>query len=265
MSSRTRLVLWLALLAAFSAAIAEFVRDYAAGSSSPTTLLTPVLMAVCGWRGAVRGEQPRRAGVALIVVGLLLEAIGVASRTWTVAWLGLPVAVVGMALWLGRPSWRIAALAFGLVPVPVSLQLATTPTAESALLSAACAAWRTLGLAFSCTGPVARIDGRHLDLHPGDAGWTLAAVLAQLGWFHAVSAGASGWQAVGRALAFAAAVIVVQPLAIGLALGLLAVGSADVARAWLSYGVWLVCAAIVLLGSARAGWRPAPPPHGEGG
>lgn len=244
-------MLWLALLAGFSPAIAEFVRGFEGRSSPPSTLLAPVLMAVCGWRGTAIADEPRRAGVALIAAGLLLELVGIASRIWTVTWLGFPVAVVGMALCLGRPSWRVAVLAFGLVPVPVSVEIAFTPTPETALLSGACAAWRALGLAFTCTGPVAHLGDRHLELEPGDVGWTLAAVLAQLGWFLAVRDGASGPRALRRALAFAAAAVVVVPLAIGLALGLLAVSSADVARAWLSHGVWLGCTVGALLWSLR--------------
>ena len=179
-------------------------------------------------------EKPRRAGLALVGAGLLLELGGIALRTWTFAWLGLPVAVLGMALWLGTPSWRIAMLAFGLVPIPESIRVAHSPAQETALLSGACTAWQALGVAFSCTGPVARIADRHLELVSDDVGWTLAPVLAQLGWFVAVNDGASGWRALRSAFAFAAAAVVVQPLAVGVALGLLAVGREAVARAWLS-------------------------------
>jgi hypothetical protein len=84
----------------------------------------------------------------------------------------------------------------------------------------------------------------------------LAPVLAQLGWFLALRDGANGLRALRRALAIAAAVVVVQPLAIALALGLLVVSSGDLARAWLSHGVWLTCTAGVLLVAARRGGAP---------
>jgi hypothetical protein len=260
--STTDLVLWLALLAGFSPVIAEFVRGFTADFTPPSTLLAPVLIAICVWRGTVPAERPHRAGAALIAAGLVLELSGITSQIWTVAWLGFPVAVVGMALWVGRPSWRVAVLAFGLVPVPVSLEVISTPTAETALLSGACAIWRAVGLAFTCTGPVARLADRHLELQSGDAGWTLALVLAELGWFVAIGRGAGPLRALRAALAFAAAVVVVQPLAVGLALGLFAVGSMAVARAWLSPGVWLCCATAVLLGCLRGGVSSRPT-HGH--
>lgn len=248
-SAKTDAWLWLALLVGFSPVIAEFVRGFASGSSPPSTLLAPILIGVSLWRGAQLADGPRRAGLALIAAGLLFQLVGIATRTWTFAWLGLPIAVLGMSLWLGRPSWRVAALAFGLVPVPVSIEIAFTPIAETALLTRACAAWQSLGFAFSCTGPVARLGDRHLELAPSDVGWTLAAVLAQLGWFLAVREGASGPRALRRAVAFTAGAVVLQPLAIGLALGLLAVTSEAVARAWLAPGVWVASSAAVLLWS----------------
>ena len=249
---RTELALWLALFAGFSPVIAQFVR-VEAWSAPPATLAAPVLIAICLWRRSAPAEPPRRAGTALIAAGLLLELIGVALRTWTVAWLGFPVAVIGMALWRGQPSWRVAVLALGLVPIPESLRSAYTPAPETALLSAACAAWRALGVGFSCTGPVARLGARHLELVPDDVGWVLAPLLAQLGWFLAVHQRASTLGALRRAAVFAAAAVVLAPLAIALALGVLAVSSEAVARGWLSQGVWLGPTLGVLFWSVRGG------------
>jgi hypothetical protein len=247
---RTELALWIALFAGFSPAIAQFV-GFEAWYAPPSTLLAPVLIAICLWRKNVPRETPRRAGAAWIAVGLLFELVGIALRTWTCEWLGFPVAVVGMALWLGNPSWRIAVLALGLVPIPDSIRNAHTPGAETALLSGACAVWRALGVAFSCTGPVARFGDRHLELIPDDVGWVFAPLLAQLGWFIAVSARMSTLRALRTALFFAAAALAIAPLAIALALGLLAVSSEAVARAWLAPGAWLACSAAAIVWSQR--------------
>ena len=254
---RSDLVLWLALLAGFSPVLVDYraLRGLVRAAEHARRPGSDRDLRVAG-HGHDR-DEPRRAGLALIAAGLLLELVGIALRIWTFAWLGLPVAVLGMALWLGTPSWRIAVLAFGLVPIPESIRAAHTPAPETALLSGACAAWQALGVAFSCTGPVARIADRHLELGPDDVGWTLAPLLAQLGWFVAVNDGASGRRALRSAFAFAAAAVVVQPLAVGVALGLLAVSSEAVARAWLSPGVWLGCTAGVLLWQ----WRSETPPR----
>jgi hypothetical protein len=232
--------LWLALLAGFSPVLVEFARHEIWWAPS-STLAAPILFAVALWSGAQRADPPRAIGAALIAAGLLFELAGIALEIWTVAWLGFPVAVLGLSLWLGRPSWRIAVLAFGLVPLPESLRVAASPGPESTLLSGVCAAWHALGVDFDCVGPVARFAGRRLELQAADVGWTLAPLLAQLGWFCAVVEGASGPRALQRAAAFGAAVVIVQPLAIALALVLLAAISEEVARLWLSQGVWIVC------------------------
>ena len=245
MIARSSLLLWLALLAGFSPVLVAFVRQEA-WSAPSSTLAAPILIAICLWLGADTIERPRTGGAALIATGLLLELVGIALEIWTIAWLGFPVAVIGLALWLGRPSWRIAALALGLVAIPESIRLAASPGPESALLSGVCAAWHALGVDLACIGPVARFADRRLELQPADVGWTLAPLLAQLGWFRAVIDGASGPRALRGALACAAAVVVVQPLSIGLALGLLIVSSEGVASAWLSHGVWIVCTIVAL-------------------
>jgi hypothetical protein len=252
---RTEIALWLALFAGFSPVILQFVR-FEAWYAPSSTLAAPALIAISLWKGIVQAEPPRRAGAALIAAGLMLEVLGVALRVWTVAWLGLPVAVIGMALWLGRPSWRIAVLALGLVPIPESIRGAYTPAAETAVLGGACAAWRALGVAFSCTGPVARLGDRHLELLADDAGWTLAPLLGQLGWFLAVSRGSTGRSALLSSMAFASVTVLLQPLAIALALGLLMLSSEEVARTWVSEGLWIGCAGVAVLWSLRAARVP---------
>jgi hypothetical protein len=250
---RSELLLGSALVAGFSPALAVFARGFADGTSPASTLLAPVLIAICLRRRIAPAEAPRAAGVALIGVGLLLELAGIALDAWTIEWLGFPIAFVGLALWLGRPSWRVAVLAFGLVPVPVSLEAAFTPAPEAALLSGACAGWRAVGIALSCVGPVAHEGVRTLELRFQDAGFALAWVLAQLGWFVAVCRGADAARALRSALAGAAGALVVQPLAIAVAVGLFVAGSAPAARAWLSPGVWIACAAGALWLASRSG------------
>jgi hypothetical protein len=211
-----------------------------------------VLFAICVWLGGPTSEPPRRrAGTALIAAGLVLELVGLVLRAWTVEWLGFPVAVTGAALCLGCPSWRVAVLMFGLVPVPTTVESLRTPVPETMLLSGACAFWRAAGVAFSCAGPVARLGTRNLGLISRDVGWTLAWLLAQLGWFRAVMRGATCPIALRSAIAWAAAALVVQPLAIAVALGLFATGSESLARAWLSSGLWLTCAAGAMLSLLR--------------
>ena len=247
----TRVVaLWLALLVGLSPVLTQFLRAEAWFAPS-STFAAPVLIAFCLAHGVGAREAPRRLGAAAIVAGLVLELIGIALHTWTIAWLGFPVGVLGLSLWLGAPSWRVAVLAFGLVAVPDSLRGTFTPAAESTLLAGACSVWRAVGVDFSCTGPVARLGARHLELGYDDVGFTLAPVLAQLGWLLAVCEGASTSRALGRAALFAAATALLAPLSIVVALGVLAISAEPIARAFLSPGPWLVCVAFALAAARR--------------
>jgi hypothetical protein len=249
-SPRAEIALWLALLAGFSPVLSQFLRHEAWFAPS-TTLVAPVLIAFLLAHGRAGREAPRRSGAVWIAAGLVLELAGIALHTWTIAWLGFPLGMLGLSLWLGAPSWRVAVLAFGLVAIPDGVRGAFTPAAESALLSGACAAWRAVGVDFSCTGPIARLGARHLELGYDDVGFTLAPLLAQLGWFLAVCEGARPARAFGRAALFGAATAVIAPLSIAVALGVFAISAEAIARAFLSPGVCLACTAIALAAARR--------------
>lgn len=242
MSRRLEGFTWLALLVAGSSALGELVRSFAREHLTQTALLTPLLLGWCMLR--VGGTwTPGRDGLALVALGLALELTGVATASLSLALLGLPLAALGLARVHGRPSPAVMALAFWIVPIPGFVFSLTTPGLESALLDLASGAMGWMGFDVAHTGPVARHAGERLELYGYDSGVVAAAVLAQIGWFDGVRAGASASGLVARAARFACAALVIQPLAIVAALALLRWQSGDAARLWLTNGVWLTAAA----------------------
>jgi len=246
---RSELLLWLALFAAFSPVLAELAGSLRAGFIPWTLIVGPALLAILMLRGIGRAGTRSAAGPPLLVLGVLLQLLGIFAATWSLARLGLATAVVGLALYLGGPSLRVALLALGVVPVPVTLVNLYSPRAESLLLGAVCAPAQAVGLAVSCTGPVAEIGGERLELLGRDVGLPLAVVLAELGWYAGLVSGISWRRSVGRAGRFAAAVLVIQPAAVALALFFLATRGDAAARLWLDTGVAATCTLAVLLWS----------------
>lgn len=244
---RIEVALWLALLAAFSPVIAEFLRGLGSDFAPRTSLLSPLLLTLCLLRGrGVRGASGRD-GLALLAAGGALELAGLFAGAWTIALLGLPVAFAGMARLLGRPSLPVALLGFGIAPVPDSVLSFHSPVPESTLLAGVCALVRGLGAELSCTGPTAIANTHVLELYGADVGLPLAVVLTELGWFAALWQGLDWRSALRRALLFASATVVIQPLALAVALVVLAAGSEDLARGWLEHGPWLGCTAATFL------------------
>ena len=84
-----------------------------------------------------------------------------------------------------------------------------------------------------------------------DGGLLLATLLAGLGWHSAMLAGVGLPNAVARAIGWAALALPLQLIFVALALGLLAGGSPDAARAVLDDSLWVVAAAGILVVAAQ--------------
>ena len=79
-----------------------------------------------------------------------------------------------------------------------------------------------------------------------DGGLPLLRVLAELGWYSAVRQGLPGRALLGRVALGAVLAGPIQLIGVTAAVFLLTFGLADVARAWLDYGLWLGVAAWVV-------------------
>jgi len=258
---------WLGLLVAFSPVLLDLLANAAHDPADRATLLAPLLLALA-WRSGPPDPPRPGLGLCAVLLGAVLELLGILAVTWTLARLGLPVAALGVALWTGRPRLPCALLAFFVVPVPETVSMLGAPWLESWLGGLAASLVALFGPAFTVSGPVIRGAGGTLTLAAADAGIPLAAALASLGWFAAVRAGGGLPEAVARAALAALLAPPLQLVALVVAVAVLALGHADAARVGLSHGPWLLAAAFTLAWTAhreRAPGRspPSAPPRGR--
>jgi len=250
---------WAALGAALSPALADLLEHLAGEPPDRYVVVAAVLIAASlGGAGATTPRSsPRPAlGLTVLAAAVLLELLGIASGSWSIARLAIPIAVLGMALSGGPLSPPVALLAFGLIPVPNFIVTVGTPEVESAL-----ARWLAGAVGpvveIEAAGPLLRSAGGRLELQPHDGPLRLAIVLAMLGWYAALRRREAWPAGLVRAVAFASGSLLLQPLALLLAVALLAAGAPAAAVVWLTTGSWLAVAAGGLLLIHRP-WRRVP-------
>lgn len=250
------MVLWIALAAAFSPVLCDLGLNLVISPYDRCTVVPVVLLIWCG--AALRDQRApgRRDGLALLLAGVALEALGVVSATWTLARVGASVAVMGAARFTGFPPLRVAALAFFAVPVPDFLISAASPGLEVVLASVASHVTSALGVPLMVEGIELRSGALRLHLVAPDGGLVLLPLLMTIGWFHALRAGADIPGTLTRLLAWVLAVLPLQVVALVIAGLLTAAGDPELARVWLSDGFWPL---IAVAGVATALTRRRPP------
>ncbi len=248
-SGAQRTLPWIALLLGFSPVLLDLGRHLAATPEASYVLLAPLLLGLAARRELP--EVPRSDGYFLLALGLALELLGIAAASWSVARLGLPLGIVGLARARGFPPLRSALLGFFLVPVPTSLVALPSPELESALAAFAGAVVRGVGGEVRPVGPLFTGTQGRLELSAFDAGIPLAATLAALGWYSAVRRGARVSGALASAVRTSLWAVLIQPCAIAVAVGLFALGLPTLARSGLSYAPWLCATAFVLVRTER--------------
>lgn len=248
--------LWLALGCAFAPVLLHLGRSTPDRAFGWSVALAPALTLLAA-RAERRPPAPQR-GWALLLFGsgVLAELIGLVGGSWTLATLGLPVSAVGVALWIGAPRARVAALLLWVVPIPVTLFGLTTPGLESLFARLGAGAVALLGASIDVSGPLMRSGDHHLELDPYHSGLHLAFVNAELAWYGALRRRLALNAAATRALAAALAALPLQVLAVFVAVLLLASGAPELASDWLDHGVWALA---VIVGLGWIELRAAPP------
>ncbi|MBW2233347.1 MAG: hypothetical protein JRH17_23440 [Deltaproteobacteria bacterium] len=226
--------------------LVDLARGLVLGTSR-YTLLAVLLLGLLLWRGSPLEGVPRlQSGRALVVLGLLAEVVGMASASWSIARVGLPVAVLGVALINGHPRAAVAVLAFGLVPIPGFVHGIASPDVESLLGSGAASVIGALGWTLEVGGPLLQYGGRRFELLATDTGLVTALACAEVGWYSAVRAGGAVRQAGLRAAGGAALGLLLQPVLLLFCVATLPLGWPQVGRFLLTDGPWLALAAAVL-------------------
>jgi hypothetical protein len=248
---------WIALAVAFSPVLVGLARSLAAEPENRAVLVAPVLLLLALRGNAANAPARRRAAGSAIAVGVALELLGLISGTRSVARMGLPIASLGVAGWMGRPPLVVAALLFFAIPIPDTVLLLASPALESAVVEAASAILRELGASVQAHTNSLMASASRINLHPMDGGASLAIVLGALGWYSAARVG-DGIRRAGRLAAlFCLLALPLQVLVVVLSGALLAAGMLDASRFWLRHVAWLTVFVVGLAcvhrsGSARA-------------
>ena len=211
--------LWLGLLAALSPVLLDWARHLAA---EPEVRYAAVFIPLGLHLARIQPVPTARRswGLWLLVAALCFCVLAVGGGVSRFARLGMPFAVLGMAVWLGRPSPAIAALALWTIPVPSFLM-----QMGGRLLEA--------------------LPALPIALEPFDLGLPLAALLSGLAYHAALARDEDMRTAVRAAILAALLALPLQAAAVGLALGVAALGAPELARASLSHGLTLVAAGLV--------------------
>lgn len=233
---------WLGLALAASPVLVGWIADLRAQPIGryvvvPAAALLVLIVRDADWRA---GRRPRVAALLCSVAAAMLLS-GIAFDVAVIARLGAATGLCGVSVLNGRPRLATAALGFAVVPLPTSILLLTSPGLESALARVASAVLRGIGGEVDAIGPVFRGPGGvQLSLLGTDGGIPTALALGTLGWALAVARGDAIQGVVRSALRGLSLVLLVQPLALVVAAGLVAAGSPEAARTLLSTGLYLL-------------------------
>lgn len=244
-------LLWLALAAALSPTLLDFVQHTAQEPWARPFLLVAALGLAAAWRDPRRA--PRRPfGFLLVAAGVGLALATVGGGMTRLGRPGLPLALVGMALALGRPVLPIALLACWAVPPPKALLVMLSPGLESLLARAAVGITRSLGGTASFVKEGLILNGASLQLDAPDGGLPLAFAIGGLAWW-SVAHRAGGLRESGAAaVRLAPWGLAAQAGLLCLAIATLAAGGAgEGARAVLDHGGWAAVAVALLVTTRR--------------
>jgi len=250
-AARRDILVWSAFVIAFSPLLLDLFRHVLAHPWAGYGLLFAVILVTLACREPSRGPS-HRDGYALLAAALVLQAVAVGGGFARWGRLAIPLGVMGLARLLGRPSPRVAALAFWAVPLPNFIAAAGSPLLERLWLEGAVmllAPFATIVV----EGTKATAPRGVLALDAVSGGLALAALLSGLGWVSALHA----WRGVGSALRTASlwglAALPLQALCVLVALALSVAGAPRAAQAWLSWGIFLASAAAGLAIAFRSG------------
>jgi len=259
-------IVWIAALFAFSPALLDLANGLTQTDANWSILIAPFLLAIA----LCRIDAPRsrsRLWPLWIAGAVACETFGIWLDAGSITRLSLPLAILGLALRAGWPPARISALAFWMVPLPVSLLAPTTPWLEQKMAAPAIALLSALGAEIHARGPVLLSGGRSLELLSWDGGQWLATVLAEMGWYAGLRRGCSVAGLFASAGLWALLALPAQPLVLMIGVALLSLGRPDWGRGWIHVWVYFLAALLALLwierrvraGAQRGSVRNVPP------
>jgi hypothetical protein len=241
---------WTAFFFAFSPLLSDLVDHVRAHPWAAWSLVFGILLVLLARRDSSHAP-PHRDGYALLGMALLLEGLAIGGGPVRWGRPAIPLGVFGVARILGRPSFRVAALACWALPLPTFIASVASPQLEYIWLRAAAATLSSFAPISVHQASASWPDGV-LRVAASDGGLPLAVFLSGVGWIYALPT----WRGFGRALVTAAiwglAGLPAQALAVLIALALAIAYQPEAAQVWLSWGVFLGCMVVALAATSRA-------------
>jgi len=239
-SSVVDVLTWLALLVALSPQFFDLAKHLTTNSWAQCSLAFPPLLLRCALMESDR-HTPTRWGYLLIVIALALSLLGALGAAELIRFTrySIPLAILGLALAQGRPSWKVAGLAFWAIPLPSFLMNISSPSLETAGLDLTCIIFGLFSAQCNVSDTTLTSSGEQLVLYPHDGGLLIVALLSGLALYvHIVQRSdlRSLSHSLIRALCFA---FPLQWAAILLAAILARLNHAETARLFLSSGLWI--------------------------
>ena len=238
---------WIALVLAFSPTALHLLRTWYLQPENAWTLLIWLLLISVVRVDPLRSERRRLGGAALLLLALSLQTLGIAGDSWSIAHYALPLAALGIALWWGRPTLRVALLAWAAIPLPTFVTTLFSPHSETiaATLTARVAGF--LGLAIHARGPALHSGDALLDIRSYDTGLHLAWCFAAFGWYAGLREHRAWPRLVLKSAGFALLAPAWQAAGLLVAAFLLTRGATRCAQLWLVGGVWSSAVLALLL------------------
>lgn len=250
---RRDILVWSAFVIAFSPLLLDLFRHVLAHPWAGYGLLFVVLLVARAYREPSRGLS-HRDGYVLLAAALVLQAVAVGGGFARWGRLAIPLGVMGLARLLGRPSPRVAALAFWAVPLPNFIAAVGSPLLERSWLEGAATLLAPF-VTIVVEGTKATAPGGVLMLDAVSGGLPLLALLSGLGWVSALDPWRGAGSALRTAVLWSLAALPLQALCVLAALVLTVAGAPRAAQAWLSWGIFLASAAAGLAIALRS-WSP---------
>jgi hypothetical protein len=223
------LLLGVGLVAGLWFSLAEWAAHITAEPATAYALIFPVLLMIAARSTPPTQPDPAR-GLLWLAAAALVEVVAFGGGIERAGRLAIPLGIIGYLRFTGAAALAPACLAFFIVPVPHAI----------ASLAPLEAVWRAF--AEFLLGPI----GQALQLDAWDSGVRLVTLFAGLGWYLDARSGGSWRGALRRGAQLAMLGLPVQLGATIVAVGLARAGFPVAARALLTHGVWMICAAVTI-------------------
>lgn len=223
------LLLGIGLLVGLWPALSEWATHIALEPPTAYVLVFPLLLLTAA-RSTPPTAPDRFSGLLWIAAAAAIEVISFQGGVERIGRLAIPCGIIGYLRFTGAAALAPAALAVFIVPLPHGL----------AALAPLEAVWRAFAeFLLGPAGPALRLDA-------WDSGLRLVALFAGLGWYLDARSGSSWRGAMRRGAQLAMIGLPAQLAAMILAVALTRAGSPASARALLTHGVWIACAAVTV-------------------